>query len=57
MSIVLISSCDDITINETLKDNQTIYEYITKVIDTLGPDVSIVLEVVLTDKLIKIKLK
>lgn len=57
MSIVLISSCDDITINETLKDNQTIYEYIAKVIDTLGPDVSIVLEVVLTDKLIKIKLK
>lgn len=57
MSIQIISEVEDITINETLKDDITIYEYMNRVIDTLGNDVNIKIEINTGDKLITVKLK
>ena len=57
MSIQIISEVEDITINETLKDDITIYEYMNIVIDTLGNDVNIKIEINTGDKLITVKLK
>ena len=57
MSINIISTLDDITINETLKDELTIYDYINSVINLLGQDVSINMIVNIGDKLITIKIK
>ena len=57
MSIQIISEAEDITINETLKDDITIYEYMNRVIDTLGNDVNIKIEINTGDKLITVKLK
>lgn len=57
MSIQIISTNDNITINETLKDSETIYEYINKVINILGIDTNIYMNIIIFDKLITIKLK
>ena len=57
MSINIVSTLDDITINETLKDELTIYEYINNVVNLLGEDVSINMIVNIGDKLITIKIK
>ena len=57
MSINIISTLDDITINETLKDELTIYDYIINVINLLGQNVSINMIVNIGDKLITIKIK
>lgn len=57
MSINIISTLDDITINETLKDDTTIYEYIKNVISLLGNDVNINMIINTGDKLITVKLK
>ena len=57
MSINIVSTLDDITINETLKDELTIYEYINSVVNLLGEDVSINMIVNIGDKLITIKIK
>ena len=57
MSIQIISVLDDITINETLKDDITIYDYVKKVINTLGDDVDIKIVINTGDKLITVKLK
>ena len=57
MSINIISTLDDITINETLKDELTIYNYINSVINLLGQDVSIRMVINTGDKLITIKIK
>ncbi len=57
MSIQIISTADNITINETLKDDITIYEYIKKVVDTLGDSVDIVIAINTGDKLITVKIK
>ena len=57
MSINIISTLDDITINETLKDELTIYDYINSVINLLGQDVSIRMVINIGDKLITIKIK
>ena len=57
MSINIISTLDDITINETLKDELTIYDYINSVVNLLGKDVSINMIVNIGDKLITIKIK
>ena len=57
MSINIISTLDDITINETLKDELTIYDYINSVVNLLGQDVSINMIVNIGDKLITIKIK
>ena len=57
MSIQIISEVEDITINETLKDDITIYEYMNRVIDTLGNNVNIKIEINTGDKLITVKLK
>jgi len=57
MSINIISTLDDITINETLKDELTIYEYVNNVVNLLGEDVSINMIVNIGDKLITIKIK
>lgn len=57
MSIQIISINDNITINETLKDSETIYEYINKVINILGIDTNIYMNIIIFDKLITIKLK
>lgn len=57
MSIQIISTNDNITINETLKDSETIYEYINKVINILGIDTNIYMNIIIGDKLITVKLK
>ena len=57
MSINIISTLDDITINETLKDDTTIYKYIKNVISLLGNDVNINMIINTGDKLITVKLK
>ena len=57
MSINIVSTLDDITINETLRDELTIYEYINNVVNLLGEDVSINMIVNIGDKLITIKIK
>ena len=57
MSINIVSTLDDITINETLKDELTIYDYIISVVNLLGEDVSINMIVNIGDKLITIKIK
>ena len=57
MSINIISTLDDITINENLKDDTTIYEYIKNVISLLGNDVNINMIINTGDKLITVKLK
>ena len=57
MSINIISTLDDITINETLKDELTIYDYINSVVNLLGKDVSINMIINIGDKLITIKIK
>lgn len=57
MSINIISTLDDITINETLKDELTIYDYINNVVNLLGQDVSINMIINIGDKLITIKIK
>ena len=57
MSINIISTYDNITINESLKDETTIYEYIKKVIKLLGDEVVIIMTINTGDKLITIKIK
>ena len=57
MSINIVSTLDDITINETLRDELTIYEYVNNVVNLLGEDVSINMIVNIGDKLITIKIK
>ena len=57
MSINIVSTLDDITINETLKDELTIYEYVNNVVNLLGEDVSINMIINIGDKLITIKIK
>ena len=57
MSIQLISTYDGITVNETLKDELTIYEYINKVVNLLGDDVSIIMIITVDNKMITIKIK
>ena len=57
MSIQLISTYDGITVNETLKDDITIYEYINKVVNLLGDDVSIIMIITIDNKVITIKIK
>lgn len=57
MSIQIISIADGITINETLTDDITIYEYIKKVINLLGDDVDIKIVINTGDKLIIVKFK
>ena len=57
MSIQLISTYDGITVNETLKDELTIYEYINKVVNLLGDDVSIIMIITIDNKMITIKIK
>lgn len=57
MSIQIISTNDNITINETLNDSETIYEYINKVINILGIDTNIYMNIIIGDKLITVKLK
>lgn len=57
MSIQLISTYDGITVNETLKDDITIYEYINKVVNLLGDDVSIIMIITVDNKMITIKIK
>ena len=57
MSINIVSTLDDITINETLKDELTIYEYVNNVVNLLGEDVSINMVINTGDKLITIKIK
>ena len=57
MSIQLISTYDGITVNETLKDELTIYEYINKVVNLLGDDVSIIMIITIDNKVITIKIK
>jgi hypothetical protein len=57
MSIQLISTHDGITVNETLKDDITIYEYINKVVNLLGDDVSIIMIITVDNKMITIKIK
>ena len=57
MSIQIITKADNITINETLKDDTTIYEYIMKVINVLGDEVEIIITINTGDKLITLKIK
>ena len=57
MSINIVSTLDDITINETLKDELTIYEYVNNVVNLLGEDVSVSMVINIGDKLITIKIK
>ena len=57
MSIQIISIADGITINETLTDDITIYEYIKKVINLLGDDVDIKIVINTGDKLIIVNFK
>ena len=57
MSINIVSTLDDITINETLKDELTIYEYVNNVVNLLGEDVSVSMVINTGDKLITIKIK
>ena len=57
MSIQLISTYDGITVNETLKDDITIYEYINKVVNLLGDDVNIIMIITIDNKMITIKIK
>lgn len=57
MSINIISTYDNITINESLKDETTIYEYIKKVIKLLGDEVIIIMTINTGDKLITLKIK
>lgn len=57
MSIQLISTYDGITVNETLKDDITIYEYINKVVNLLGDDVNIIMIITIDNKVITIKIK
>ena len=57
MSINIISTYDNITINESLKDETTIYEYIKKVIKLLGDEVVIIMTINTGDKLITVKIK
>ena len=48
----MVCEAEDITINEMLKDDTTIYEYINKVVKTLGEEVSIVMVITIKDKMI-----
>lgn len=57
MSIQMVCEAEDITINEMLKDDTTIYEYINKVVKTLGEEVSIVMVITIKDKMITVKIK
>jgi len=57
MSINIVSTLDDITINETLRDELTIYEYVNNVVNLLGKDVSVSMVINIGDKLITIKIK
>ena len=57
MSINIISTYDNITINESLKDETTIYEYIKNVIKLLGDEVVIIMTINTGDKLITVKIK
>ena len=57
MSINIVSTLDDITINETLRDELTIYEYVNNVVNLLGEDVSVSMVINTGDKLITIKIK
>lgn len=57
MSINIISKVDGVVINETLKDEITIYEYINKIIDLLGDDVEIEMVITTNKQVIRIKIK
>ena len=57
MSIQMVCEADDITINEILKDDTTIYEYINKVVKLLGEEVSIIMVLTIEDKMITVKIK
>ena len=57
MSIQMVCEADDITINEILKDDTTIYEYINKVVKILGEEVSIIMVLTIEDKMITVKIK
>ena len=53
----MVCEADDITINEVLKDDITIYEYINKVINILGNEVNIFMVITTEDKIITVKIK
>ena len=53
----MVCEADDITINEILKDDITIYEYINKVINILGNEVNIFMVITTEDKIITVKIK
>jgi hypothetical protein len=53
----MVCEADDITINEILKDDTTIYEYINKVVKLLGEEVSIIMVITTKDKMITVKIK
>lgn len=57
MSIQFISTVDNITINETLKDDMTIYEYVNEIVQTMGENVKIIMEINTGDRLITIRVK
>ena len=57
MSIQLITEIDGITVNEILKDDITIYDYIKNVVSLLGEDVSIKMIITIEDRMITLKMK
>ena len=57
MSIRFISTIDNITINETLKDDVTIYEYIENIVQSMGEKVKIIMEIDTGDRLITMRVK
>ena len=57
MSIQFISTVDNITINETLKDDMTIYEYVNEIVQTMGENVKIIMEINTGDRLITMRVK
>lgn len=57
MSIELITEIDGITVNEILKDDITIYDYIKNVVSLLGEDVSIKMIITIEDRMITLKMK
>ena len=58
MSVTVVTTCDDITIVETLED-ESIYEYINKVVNEIGDknNVSIVMIINTGTQLITLKVK
>lgn len=59
MSIRLITECDGITINEELTDNETIYEYVSRVIEQFEDknNVRIIMVITTTEFKLSIRLK